>query len=111
MPEQDGPMSRIIPIILATCLCASPLLAQTVHQVDIKTFAFVPATISAAVGDIIEWTNHDFAPHTATGDGWSTGELKYDATGRYIVSVAGVVVYHCAYHPHMTGTITVTEAK
>ena len=35
-------------------------------KVTIKGFKFMPAEVTADVGDTIEWTNQDAMPHTAT---------------------------------------------
>ena len=90
---------------------APPLHAETV-AVAITGFAFVPATVNAAVGDTIEWTNLDFAPHTASkpGGAWTTGPIKNGGVGRFVVTEPGVFGYICQYHPAMKGQIVVTAA-
>lgn len=79
-------------------------------QVDIHGFQFVPARVDAHVGDTIEWTNRDFAPHTASdaGDKWTTAPLNNGAIGRMVVKTPGTFVYRCNFHPQMKGTIVVT---
>jgi len=78
--------------------------------VEIQNFAFTPARIEAHPGDVIEWTNQDFAPHTATADGneWTTAALKNGASGRFIATSPGEIGYHCKYHPNMKGLIVIT---
>lgn len=85
----------------------------TVHRIDIANFTFAPPRIEVRQGDTIEFTNRDFAPHTATrdGGGWNTGDLKNGASGRVIATDAGTYAYHCAYHPQMKATITVLPAS
>lgn len=80
-------------------------------RVDIRGFQFVPARVVAHVGDTIEWTNRDFAPHTASGaDGkWTTPALNDRATGRTVVRTAGTFTYRCNFHRQMKGTIVVTR--
>jgi plastocyanin len=80
-------------------------------SVGIENFAFVPPEISAAVGETIGWTNSDSAGHTATLDDGAceTGTLAQDATVGLVFDAAGTYPYHCAIHPTMTGTITITE--
>ncbi len=104
---------RVMVLVMAAGASAQPLHAQesspkTVH-VDIKSFKFDPATIEIHPGDIVEWTNSDLAPHTATSDAgdWDTGSLKASQSGRYIATAPGAFAYHCAFHPHMKGRITV----
>jgi plastocyanin len=103
----------VVVLLLVAGACALPLRAQdaspkTVH-VDIKSFKFDPATIEIHPGDIVEWTNGDLAPHTATSDAghWDTGSLKASQSGSYLATVAGAFPYHCAFHPQMKGRITV----
>jgi plastocyanin len=116
--EKDKAMiTKIKTVLLVLALAVgagtSPAGAQpvprTVH-VDIQSFQFVPARVDAHVGDTIEWTNKDFAPHTASdADGkWTTAPLNNGATGRMVVRTAGTFTYRCNFHPQMKGTIVVT---
>lgn len=94
-------------------LSASPLGAQqqtpTVHKVEIKSFVFVPQKLDIRVGDTVEWTNTDLAPHTATevNKSWDTGGLRNGATGRITFMASGTMSYFCIYHPHMKGSVIV----
>src|SRR5271165_4360737 len=103
----------ILALAVAVGAWAPPLPAQThvpeTHRIDIQDFAFVPTRIEVHVGDIVEWTNRDFAPHTATADNgaWDTGAIKNEATGRFVATTPGTLAYHCAFHPRMQGVITV----
>ena len=85
---------------------------STTHHIAIRRFAFDPATLTVRPGDRVEWTNHDIAPHTATDrDGvWDTGELARGESGSLELLEPGPVAYFCAFHPHMTGRITVTSS-
>ena len=82
---------------------------RTIH-VDIHGFQFVPARVDAHVGDTIEWTNKDFAPHTASDAGgkWTTAALNNGAIGRVEVKTPGTFAYRCNFHQQMKGTIVVT---
>lgn len=83
--------------------------AETI-RVEVKALAFLPRAVSAHVGDVIEWVNHDFVAHTATarnGD-WDVN-LPPNATGRTEVKRPGTVAYFCRYHPNMTGEITIAQ--
>lgn len=103
----------ILALVMAVGVQAPPLHAQTpapqTHLVEIQGFAFVPARLEVRVGDVVEWTNRDFAPHTATADSgaWDTGSIKNEATGRFIATTPGTLAYHCAFHPRMKGVIVV----
>lgn len=86
---------------------------SAVQHVHIKGFAFAPARIEVHVGDVVEFTNDDFAPHTATADTakWKTGTIKNAASDRVTFATAGSFSYHCAFHPQMKATIVVLAAK
>ncbi len=75
-----------------------------------NSFSPNPGTIR--VGQTLAWKNTDQITHTATGDagGFNTGNVASGATSAPItMSTAGTFTYHCAIHPSMTGTLTVTQ--
>jgi len=59
--------------------------AKKVVTVEIRNFAFDPATVTVHPGDTVEWKNEDAAPHTATADtpkpGFDSGEIKSGQRG------------------------------
>ena len=77
-----------------------------------SNFTFDPSDLSAAVGDTIEFTNEDDAPHTFTADDAGIDE-EVDAAGSTSISLAdvepGSYDFVCKIHPDMTGTLEVTE--
>jgi plastocyanin len=84
---------------------------SSVHDVEIKSFAFEPMHIQVRIGDTIRWTNRDLAPHTATADelGWDTTELARDESGDVVVTKCMETSYFCVFHPHMKGTIQIVS--
>jgi plastocyanin len=94
---------------LGIVLSASHATAETI-RIAVDKLAFIPAHISAHVGDTIEWVNADFVAHTAT-----TRPQQWDVmiaakkTGRVTLKKAGVFDYYCRFHPNMTGRITVAD--
>ena len=80
-------------------------------QVEIKGFAFNPASITIKVGETVTWTNNDGATHTVTadnsGDFQSSGNLAQGDTYKVTFDKAGTFPYHCSIHPNMKATITV----
>jgi plastocyanin len=85
--------------------------AETV-RIDVKSLAFNPAQVTAHVGDTVEWVNGDFLAHTATAKNhdWDV-QIPPNKTARLTLKKPGAVDYFCRFHPNMTGTITVEEAK
>jgi plastocyanin len=77
--------------------------------VDIKNFAFAPASASVAAGSKVTWTNSDTTAHTVTFDDGSadSGNLAAGATFDHTFATAGTFAYHCAIHSSMKGTVTV----
>ena len=83
----------------------------TIHGVSIQNFAFDQKSITIKKGDSVLWTNRDSATHTITGDagGPNSSNLNKDGLFSYTFTSTGTFNYHCALHPSMTGTVTVTE--
>lgn len=109
-------MTKITRRNLLALAAASPVaLAATTaraatHAVSIEGFAFNPANLTIAAGDIVTFTNNDGAPHTATADngGFDTGRLNRGDASSIQFDAAGTYSYYCAIHRRMTATITVT---
>lgn len=82
------------------------------NMIDIAGSAFNPRNLSIKVGTKVTWTNKDGVAHTVTSDDGgftSSGNLGNGATYEYTFNAVGTYPYHCAIHPSMTGTITVTN--
>jgi plastocyanin len=79
-------------------------------SVDIKNFAFNPATLSVKVGDSVTWTNDDTTAHTVTADdkSFDSGNVAQGATFKHTFDAAGTFSYHCTIHSNMKATITVS---
>ena len=88
-------------------LLGTAAAAKVIH-IDIEKLVFNPKSVTAEIGDTIEWTNHDIVAHTATADGksWEV-VLAPRATGSYIVESAGSIGYFCRFHPNMRAMIKV----
>lgn len=99
--------------LVLLALTAGTARAAT-HQVAISGFAFAPATVNAAVGDTVTWTNQDSAPHTVSataGGGFDSGNMATGATFSHTFSSAGTFAYRCNIHPEMTGSVVVAAAS
>ena len=83
---------------------AAPAAAATTHQVDIQAFAFSPLDITICLGDKVQWTNLDTAPHTATSsDGWwDSGTLTTGNSFTWLFDKVGDFEYFCSIHAGMT---------
>ncbi|MFL5680937.1 MAG: cupredoxin family copper-binding protein [Chloroflexota bacterium] len=101
--------ASVAPAASSSAAASTAPSAASGAAVDIKGFAFNPATLSAKVGDAVTWTNQDSVPHTVTFDDKSadSGNLAQGATFNHTFDKAGTFAYHCSIHPQMTGTVTV----
>lgn len=89
---------------------------QTTQQqntaVNISNFAFSPSSLTVKAGSTVTWTNNDATTHTVTSDTGTTldsGNLATGQTYGKTFTTPGTYAYHCAIHPFMTGTVTVTQ--
>lgn len=103
-------MRPVIDLLVAAALglagCADR--EPTVHHVEIRGMQYVPADLTAAVGDVIEWTNVDVFPHTATAAGvFDSASIAPRASWRHTVTTAGAFTYVCTFHPTMSARVTV----
>jgi plastocyanin len=94
---------------LILVITTSVTRAATV-QVKMEKLGFVPANITAHVGDTIEWINSDFVAHTATArDGSWDVLIPVNAKKTVVLTAEGTVEYYCKFHPNMTGRISVSK--
>jgi plastocyanin len=92
---------------LVLALAAGSVRAETV-RIKIDNLAFVPAQVTAHVGDTIEWMNADFLAHTATArDGAFDVMIPANGKARTVAKAAGAVDYYCKFHPNMAGKVVV----
>jgi plastocyanin len=78
--------------------------------VEIKGFAFNPATVTVPVGTTVTWTNNDPSTHTVTssqGNVLNSPNLPQGGTFSYTFNQKGTFEYHCAIHTSMTGKVIV----
>ena len=106
-PTAEASVEASAPTAEAACTESS---AAGEVSVAIADFAFNPADITATVGQTITFTNNDSAPHTATldDDSCGTGNLNNGDSGGLTFTAAGTYPFHCAVHPTMKGSITVS---
>ena len=87
---------------------AGPVRADVIH-ITIEQIAYMPAQVSAYVGDTIEWDNKDIVAHTATArDGAWDMLIAPNGKSSIVLKSAGTVPYYCRLHPNMVGQITVS---
>lgn len=79
--------------------------------VTIDQVAFREKSVSARVGDTIEWVNKDIFDHTATAkNGAFNVDVPAGKKARVVLKKAGEIDYFCEYHPNMTAKVVVAKA-
>jgi len=110
-PATQGPQATQGPAATTagSAVCTDSTGTTTV-QATVANFQWGP--VSAKVGDVITWTNSDTAPHkVALDDGSCTMSSSIAGSGgkaSLVFSAAGTYPFHCAIHPSMKGTITIS---
>jgi plastocyanin len=96
--------------LAAGCGACAAADARTL-SVRIADMAFEPATVHAAVGDEIVWTNDDIVDHTATAEGeaWDL-EVPVGKAKSQRLAAPGTFAYRCRFHPNMVGSVTVESS-
>ena len=81
------------------------------HTITIDKMAFATAPANLHVGDTIIWENHDLFRHTATADdrGFNV-DIAPGRSARTVLVRAGIISFHCTYHPGMKGTLVIGPA-
>lgn len=98
---------RVLPLLIAAVLPA-PARRPTTHRVSIREFQFVPARVEVAQGDIVVWTNHDVAPHTATAKrAFDSKKLNQGKSWSMVARQKGSFRYLCLFHPSMQAELIV----
>jgi plastocyanin len=96
---------------LALFIVCAAATANATPTIEIQNYAFVPNTLTVAVGTEVTWVNQDNDPHTVKSDP-AADVLKspaLDTNDKYSFTFTkpGVYKYFCTLHPHMQGEIVV----
>lgn len=108
-----------LPVLAASCSGrhdgGDPGVAHAVaapaarHHVTLHAVQFDPPSLTVAIGDTVEWDNHDLVPHTSTATDrtWNSGSIAPDSSWSVVIARAGVFPYGCSFHPAMKAQIVV----
>ena len=93
----------------AVSVQAAPVATSSVA---IQDFDFKPAAITVLAGTTVTWTNKDVEQHTVTArdKSFNSDAIAGDKTFSVTSDKAGSYEYFCQIHPHMVGTVVVTNA-
>jgi plastocyanin len=81
--------------------------ASATKTVQIKGFAFKPATVKVERGSQLAFTNSSGATHTATGASFDTKRIAPGKSAAVRFKKAGTFAYHCKIHSFMKGKVVV----
>ena len=81
--------------------------ALAIVKVSMRNMQFSPKILRVKKGAVVEWTNDDVVPHTATSSSFDSGSLGRGQSWQHTFAAAGRFRYTCTFHPLMTGTIIV----
>jgi len=96
--------------ILIVCTFVQSL--ATVHLITTPGLSFSPSSLTAQIGDTIEWNGSSI--HTTTSTSVPNGASSWNhnfataATFQYVITTAGTYNYKCNNHAGMTGSFTVS---
>ena len=109
-------------VALSTSLAVTHVYAQddqatTINIVEPpfqspQNCTYDPSDITVPLGATVTWTNTGVVAHTVTADdgaSFDSDNLDPQATFSFAANTPGTITYHCAFHPWMTGTLTVTS--
>lgn len=80
------------------------------YNIEIKNFAFSPASLTINKGDTVIWTNKDSVPHTVTSDLGNELDSPVFGNGKtysHTFTNSGNFNYYCTIHPMMKAEIIV----
>ena len=97
----------------ATTVAAAPCADSTGTTVVATTVAgnTWAQPVTAKVGDVITWTNSDTVSHKVALDNGTcamSANIPGGGSKSLVFSIAGTYPFHCAVHPSMKGTITIS---
>lgn len=99
------------PVLLA--LFSISALAQTLVEIRIEGYKFIPSEVSIRAGDSVRWINREKrTSHSVVfpaEGGLESERLFPEESWERRFEKAGRYEYHCGPHPEMKGLIVVSE--
>ncbi|MET9631513.1 cupredoxin family copper-binding protein [Lentzea sp. NPDC006480] len=93
--------------VLTSSSWVSTAAAAETHQIPIARYAYVPATMTVHVGDVVTWTNQDEASHDVAGGTFRSPMLATGQWWSFTFTQPGTFDYVCSVHPDMRAQIVV----
>jgi len=105
-----SPLAAIVLATLLASACGGDGDAGV--RIGMHDLQFDPRDATVRVGQSVEWTNDEDAPHklaATAGANLHSQTLGPDDTFTFTPNQVGTISYVCTLHPGMTATLRVTE--
>jgi plastocyanin len=105
----SSPMESMSSMPMGSTSAAGGSTASGTATVDIKNFAFSPASLTVTKGTKVTWKFEDSTAHTVKADDgtFTSPALANGKTYSYTFTKTGTFKYICSIHQYMTATVTV----
>ncbi len=101
-------MKFLVYLLAIPILFAGDFASAKTHTVVIEAMQYTPSDLQVQTGDVVEWVNKDFFPHTATSPkNFDSGVIASNALWKFTVKTKGTFSYICSLHPTMKASLTV----
>jgi plastocyanin len=97
----------VLAALAVLTFAVSTAAAAETHQIPIARYAYVPATMTVRVGDVVTWTNQDEASHDVAGGTFRSPMLARGQSWSFTFTQPGTFDYVCSVHPDMRAQIVV----
>ncbi len=101
----------VLAALAVLTFAVSTASAAETHQIPIAQYAYVPATMTVHVGDVVTWTNQDQASHDVAGGTFHSPMLATGQSWSFTFTQPGTYDYICSVHPDMRAQIVVLAAE
>lgn len=108
MRDMTSTLRAFLLCLAVMTLGATSSRAETI-RVEIDKLVFSPASVTAKVGDTIEWVNREALAHTATVKGDWDVTIPAKGAGKLVLTKAGSVEYYCRFHPNMKARLEILQ--
>ena len=106
-------ITKTLPTVTETAIAITgtlnPVITPAPVLVQIKGFAYDPATITVPKGTTVTWAQMDSGvQHTVKGTDFDSGILNAGDTFKWTFKKTGTFSYTCSTHSNMIGIVVVT---
>lgn len=97
----------VLAALAVLTFAVSTASAAETHPIPIAQYAYMPASMTVRVGDVVTWTNQDQASHDVAGGTFRSPMLAQGQSWSFTFTQPGTFDYICSVHPDMRARIVV----